>query len=425
VPSVRYLDYHVARYFYALSSVIKKSARFEFLRFLGLEHGDIGQNIVSPGVAASTNYEGSILPEGHSNFGKGYKVISMYVDPEALLSTCYVLRKDGWEDRGQLYQRMISKRKIEAIRKYLISQKRVFINNIIVTLPSNTKLLDDNGNTQDISKLQKTAPVKIQLPSDYNSIGLIDGQHRVFSYYEGGLNEEQIGKLRKQQNLLVTGIVYPPGLTALKKTKFEATLFLEINSTQTNAKSDLKQAIGLLLHPFSSESIAKDVVNQLNEGHGPLMGEFQAYFFDKGKLKTTSVVSYAVKQIVKLQGNDSLFAAWTNPKREELGSEADLDLLREYISFCVKEINLYISAIKAVLPKEKWTADKKVKGRLLTTTNVNGWIICLRKIIEKNNVHGFDYYKNKFSELNKFNFSKYRSSQYGRMADDMFERFFS
>ena len=83
----------------------------------------------------------------------------MYVDPEALLSTCYVLRKDGWEDRGQLYQRMISKRKIEAIRKYLLAQKRVFINNIIVTLPSDTKLIDDSGNTQDISKLQKTAPI--------------------------------------------------------------------------------------------------------------------------------------------------------------------------------------------------------------------------------------------------------------------------
>jgi hypothetical protein len=175
----------------------------------------------------------------------------------------------------------------------------------------------------------------------------------------------------------------------------------------------------------SAESIAKEVVNQLNEGQGPLQGEFQAYFFDKGKLKTTSVVSYAIKQIVKLQGDDSLFAVWKHTKKDELSDEADLDLLKEYISFCVKEINLYVSAIKAVLPKERWTADKKTPGRLLTTTNVNGWIICLRKIIEKSNVHGFDYYKSKFSDLNKFNFSKYRSSQYARMADDMFERFFS
>jgi hypothetical protein len=126
----------------------------------------------------------------------------------------------------------------------------------------------------------------------------------------------------------------------------------------------------------------------LNEDHGPLVGEFQTYFFDKGKLKTTSVVSYAVRQIVKLQGDDSLFKAWDNSKKEQLKAETDLDLLKEYISFCVKEINLFISAVKAVLPKEKWTANKKVSGRLLTTTNVNGWIICLRKIIEKSDVHG-------------------------------------
>lgn len=424
VTSVRYLDYHIARYFGAVSSVIRQSARFEVLRFLGLEHADIGENVVSPGTAESTNYEGSILPEGHSNFGKGYKVISFYVDPDALLRRCYVLRKDGWEDRGQLYQRMISKKKIEAIRRYLLDQKRVFINNIIVTLPSDTKLLDSKGNTQDISKLLKTAPVKIQLPSNYNSIGLIDGQHRVFSYYEGGAHEADIEKLRRQQNLLVTGIIYPPSITALDKTKFEATLFLEINSTQTNAKSDLKQAIGLLLHPFSAESIAKQVVNLLNDDHGPLLNEFQRYFFDKDKLKTTSVVSYGVRPIVKLQGEDSLFKAWTNPKKGTLNSETNLDLLEEYVEFCAKEIGLFISAVKVCLPKDKWTADKKVKGRLLTTTNINGWVICLRKIIELDKVHAFEYYKGKLAELSKFDFSKYRSSQYGRMAEDMYAKYF-
>ncbi len=424
VTSVRYLDHHVAKYFGSVSSAIKRSARFEVLRFLGLAHADIGENVISPGTAESTNYEGSILPEGHSNFGKGYKVISFYVDPDALLRRCYVLRKDGWEDKGQLYQRMISRKKVEAIRKYLLDQKRVFINNIIVTLPSDTKLLDSTNNTQDISKLMKTAPVRIQLPSDFNSIGLIDGQHRVFSYYEGGTHEVDIEKLRRQQNLLVTGIIYPPSVTALDKTKFEATLFLEINSTQTNAKSDLKQAIGLLLHPFSAESVAKQVVNLLNDDQGPLLNEFQRYFFDKDKLKTTSVVSYGVRSIVKLQGEDSLFKVWPNTKKNTLTNEINIDLLEEYVEFCAREIGLFISAVKANLPKEKWTANKKVKGRLLTTTNVYGWIICLRKIIEFDKVHSFEYYKGRLSEISKFDFAKYRSSQYGRMAEDMYQKYF-
>src|SRR5262249_9033572 len=158
-----------------------------------------------------------------------------------LLERCYVLRKDGWVEGGGLYQRMISKAKIRSIRKYLLAEKRVFINNIIVTLPSGTQITDVSGKTLDAGKINKTEPANIQLPYEFNSVGLIDGQHRVFSYYEGGDNEAEISILRNQQNLLVTGIIYPPGLSDSDRVKFEATIFLEINATQTNAKSDLKQ----------------------------------------------------------------------------------------------------------------------------------------------------------------------------------------
>jgi DGQHR domain-containing protein len=424
VPRVKYLDFRAVNYFKFVTKAIRRSARFEFFDFLGLAHDEIGENVVAPQTSASTSYEGSILPEGHSNFGKGYKLISFYVDPEALLKRCYVLRRDRWEDKGNLYQRMISKSKIESIRRYLLQNKRVFINNIIVTLPSATKLLDASGNTQDPSKILKTAPVRIQLPSDYNSVGLIDGQHRVFSYYEGGMNEDEIRKLRTQQNLLVTGIIYPQGTNNLDKIKFEATLFLEINSTQTNAKSDLKQAIGVLLTPFAPESIAKEVVNQLNDD-GPLADEFERYFFEKAKLKTTTVVSYGLRPIVKLQGDDTLFKVWPNEKKKDLVEEKDSALLEGYVKFCAKEINIFLSAMKACLPAERWTTDKKVAGRFLTPTNINGAIICLRKIIEHDKLHTFEYYRSKLVDLKKFDFTKYGSSQYNRMAQDLYEKYFT
>jgi hypothetical protein len=139
VPGVRYLDYQYLKYFLALARAIKLSARFELFHFLGFEHADVGKNVISSS-AASESYEGSILPEAHSNFGKDHKIVSFYVDPGALLNRCYVLRKDRWEETSNLYQRMISKKKLESIRKYLIEQKRVFVNNIIITLPEDTHL---------------------------------------------------------------------------------------------------------------------------------------------------------------------------------------------------------------------------------------------------------------------------------------------
>lgn len=151
--------------------------------------------------------------------------MSFYVDPAALLTRSYVLRQDRWEESSNLYQRMISKKKIEAVRRYLLEDKRVFINNIIVTLPPTTEVLDTHGRHLDLSTVVKTTPVKIRLPSRYNSVGLVDGQHRVYSYYEGGLNEDRIRKLRIQQNLLATGIVYPTSANQNERIKFEAKLF--------------------------------------------------------------------------------------------------------------------------------------------------------------------------------------------------------
>jgi len=319
---------------------------------------------------------------------------------------------------------MIGKTKIESIRRYLRSKKRVFINNIIVTLPSNTRLINSEGNTFDPRSVKKTEPVEIQLPSEYNSVGLIDGQHRVFSYYEGGNHESDFATLRQQQNLLVTGIIYPPSIKPEDKTKFEATLFLEINATQTNAKSDLKQAISLLLDPFSNVSIAKNIVNRLNEG-GPLADRFERFFFDKSKLKTTSVVSYGVRPLVKLQGSDSLFRVWDHPSKDDLGKENNPPLLQEYIKFCAKEINLFIGAVKDGIPSERWTSDKKQKDRILTTTNINGFINCLRQIVDHDKTHAIQYYKSRLKDIDKFPFKNYRSSQYVRMGEDMYKKYFA
>jgi DGQHR domain-containing protein len=423
VPNVRYLDFHIVKYFKTITDRIKISARFELFKFLGLPLAEIGENAISPSSGSSKAYRGSILPEGQSHFPRGYKVVSFYVDPAALLERCYVLRKDGWDEKGGLYQRMIGKKKIEAIRKYLLSKKRVFINNIIVTLPSNTKLIDSEGHTFNPTGITKTEPVEIQLPSEYNSIGLIDGQHRVFSYYEGGSHEKQFAVLRKQQNLLVTGVIYPATIRVEDKTKFEATLFLEINATQTNAKSDLKQAISLLLEPYSNVSIAKNIVNRLNEG-GSLADQFERFFFDKAKLKTTSVVSYGVRPLVKLQGNDSLFRVWKHTKKGDLTKEKNAQLLEEYIDFCAREINFFIAAVKDGIPSRRWTADKKVKDRILTTTNINGFINCLRQIIDHKTTYSLQYYKSKLKDVDTFPFSDYRSSQYVRMGDDMYKKYF-
>lgn len=315
-----------------------------------------------------------------------------------------------------------------SIREYLVHERRVFINNLLVTLPSDTKLIDKStGQIVDPSKLNKTQPVEIQIPNRYNTIGLIDGQHRVYAYHEDNPNsssEKIISLLRDQQNMLVSGIIYPDSISTQEKTEFEAKLFLEINSNQANAKTELKQKIGLLLRPFSSESIARSVIMKLNE-EGPLLDVFETSFFDKDKVKTTSIVSFGVKSLVKLSGNDSLYCLWANPHKSGLLKGEEIRLLDEYKSFCVKEINEFFLPIKIITSNAgNWTSDRNNPSRVLSTTVINGFIICLRKLIANNKTGNSEFYLKKLAPIATIKFEEFKSSQYNKLAEKIYKECF-
>ncbi|TCM12135.1 DGQHR domain-containing protein [Novosphingobium sp. PhB165] len=421
VPNPAYFDYHHARYFASVTDAVKKSALQELLNFLKVDLKKVGADGQISVSTSGHKYPGSLLPEAHSNFDDGYKVVSFYADPAALLKTSYVLRKDGWHDSLNLYQRMISKAKIEAIRAYLKKEKRVFINNIIVTLPSDVQPVNSDGTTINAKSLTETAPITIQLPNRPNSIGLIDGQHRVFAYYEGVEDDSEIASLRKQQNLLVTGIIYPKALSEPERQKFEARLFLEINSTQTSAKSPLKQAIGIVLEPYSTESIAARTLSGLAKS-GPLSGFIQQYFYETEKLKTASIVSYGLKPLVKTSGTDSIFSIWQHPDKEKVSSQSDLTALEDYVKFCVRTINIFLVSVKKNLDKERWTTDKKTPKRVLATTYINSFLITLRLLIDDSNDLTESIVTENLKGLNDFDFSIYHSSQYARMAEKIIEK---
>ncbi len=424
VEGIIYLDYAVLRYFTNISSTVKLSSKYELLDFLGVEPRQFADAAVAIVAAAGGTYDGSILPETYSNFAKGYKVVSFYVDAAALLTRAYVLRKNSWRLGSEVYQRMISPQKVESIRRYLLNNNVSFVNNIIVTLPPDTKLIDDSGDTLDPSKITKTTPGIIQLPLKFNSVGLIDGQHRVFSYYEGGSNEDKIAILRARQNLLVTGIMYPPDLNEPERTRVAARLFLEINSNQTNAKTDLKQEINLILKPFDADSIAKQVLNGLNS-KGPLEDTFERHFFDKHKLKTTTVVSYGLRPLVRLGDEAPLFSCWANEDKSKVLNGKDDAQLSEYINFCVHELNLFIAGARANIGKTRWTTSPQEAHKVLNTTFVNGLVSCFRRVVLANALGSFKSYEAAFKDLDKFEFSAFKSSQYHKMGEKMFIKFFS
>lgn len=430
-PDYRFLDGTRLRYFDALSKTIYKSAKHEFYKYLDLDYSEIGSQIHNTS-GDTRNFDGYMLPEHHSGYQKGFKVVSFYADPETLLAVSYVLRQDSWRDGEGLYQRILIKNKIASMRKYLVEAQRVFVNNIVVTLPHNTQLNDlETSKNIPAENLNRLKQVKVGVPYSANMIGLVDGQHRIFCYHEANDPlEKKIAELRKRQNLLVTGLIFPSSWSEHQKRQFEAKLFLEINDNQARAKSGLKQSIELILNPYSTIAIAKEITNRLSK-KGPLKGLLQTNFFDSPEMiKTTSIVSYGLRPLVKLDGLDSLFAAWKDPDKSSLAnSKADAglrkSLLEKYLQYCVDEINKYMLAMMMKTGPDKWQLKANRKEQFLTPTTINGFFVCIRKLVENKKLMSQTKYEAKLDGVQSFPFSSFKSSAWKSLGDSLFSKYFN
>ena len=417
------------RYFIALTKTISLSSRAELYKFLKLDSRRIADRVLRA-ASDSKDFSGFLLPESFSSFPRGFRLASFYADPETLLETCFVLRKDSWRDPESLYQRMLMPKKIRNMRRYLSDNSRVFINNIIVSLPSEAVLLDPSDRSKVLTDalLHDIQPVTIQLPQKFNSVGVIDGQHRIFCYHEGeDVYEEKVSPLRKKQHLLVTGVIYPASLPEEKRRKFEAQLFLEINDEQTKTRSDLKQSIALLLRPTSTVAICKAIVNRLAE-KGPLKDLLEIHFFDdKNKLKTASIVSYGLKPLVKFEGTDTLFKLWKHEQKEGLRTSKKTnypaDALKSYIEFCASKISDLLLAAKLSIGPDNWKSQ--ADGGLLSPTLVNGFIVCLRELVTHRKSTSGSFYASSLKGLNTFPFKDYKSSHWRRLGLKIAETHFA
>lgn len=444
VDNVIFMDYHIVKYFKCLTQVIKRSAIFEFLDFLKIKEDDFGTRILYSPNYSSSKFCCHILPEEKSSYHKGYKIISFYMDAESLLKRAYVLRQEGWraKDGASFYQRMLDAKKISAMRRYLAEQGRVFINNIIATVSEKDIIIykdkdkserisiNENGDFVGNNKITRIEPAYIEIPNRCNIIGLIDGQHRTFAYHEGeDQYETQINQLRKIQNLLVTGIIFPKSESDANRIKFEANLFLEINSNQKKVGQAVQQEIQMQTQPFSSIAIGKQIIYRINN-NGPLSNMIELHSYQNGKIKTASIVSFGLKPLIKIDESkqDSLFFSWNNQNKKELLDPKciNYDLLQEYINYCANEINYVLSAFKSRLDASKWhTYSTKTQEGVLTVTFINGLLNLIRLLIENDKLNGFEFYKNQLIPVNEFDFKIFKSSQYRKLGEALYNKYFN
>lgn len=414
---IRFVQPKTLNYFQWITQCIKHSARNEVFRFLDLKNCDIGQ-ISSSNENASITAP-IIYPESFTGIKNNVRIVSFMMSAEDLMNTCYVMRKDNWADSFLLYQRLIDKNKIKSIRTFIESKGEAFFNNIIVGLPDRVRFCDEKGDYKTIDEIgDLERNLKLTFPKEMNSICVIDGQHRIFAHYESGLDSKQeriISELRKKLHLLVTGLIFPPGMSTEERVRIQSEIFVDINSNAKPVQQNVLLQIKCIQNPIADESIAQFVIEKLNK-QGAFQNRLQISSLESGKIKTASIVRFALKYLVTvnpLEGKQSLFTYWQGDK--DALRKLNSDVIEEYVEFCTSILRNYFGAIKKNL-KTQWD-DETTK--LLSVIAINGFIIALTRQLSLNGVKDFDFYDDLFKSWN-CDFSKdkfpYTSSQYRKFS---------
>jgi DGQHR domain-containing protein len=411
-------------YFNRMSQCIHYSARYEIFRFLKLKNDQIGY---SGSEGGKTTIKAPIIyPEEATGLRNGVRVVSFMMSADKLLQTCYVLRKDNWEDSIYLYQRLIEKEKIKSIRSFLADKGEAFYNNIIVALPDNVKFEDDSENTISIDKIGDFQHCKLVIPNEMNSICVIDGQHRIFSHYEAPANEKyesKIAELRTQLHLLVTGLIFPREMKDADRKRIQSEIFLDINDNTKKVAANVLTHIEMMKDPFSDIGLARRIIEKLN-GERTFLNRFELSALDESKIKVASIIKFALRYLVTihpLEGKKSLFYYWSGDKTALLGK--DEDALNAYIDFCAKSLDLYFSTIRDTF-KEAWN---DTTSKILSVTAINGFIIAFNRQLDNNGVGNYEFYNSSLKKMH-IDFSKdvfpYASSQYRKFSNQILKEAF-
>ena len=160
------------------------------------------------------------LPAFRIRLDKQVNGYLFWCEPHDLLQVAYVARRGtGTED---YYQRMLSKSRIQNIKKF-IDDGGVFPNNVIVSFDKKPQFNVKEQNGEAWPKWLEFGD--LTFPKSYRSCWIVDGQHRLYGFAQGHRNPQA-------QKLAVVAF------EQLKERK-QAEYFIDINKEQKPVSPDL------------------------------------------------------------------------------------------------------------------------------------------------------------------------------------------
>ncbi|MCR3906254.1 MAG: DGQHR domain-containing protein [Tenericutes bacterium] len=411
---LKIVEYSTLSYFKTMSKSIRKSTKYEVFRYLGISEKIVGCNDEEANTIINKS-KNVLYPQ--TKIGKDkVGMVSFMMSPGDLIKYGYVLRKDNWEESMHLYQRLIKEYRIKDIRRYVATHKRTFYNNIIVSLPKDSRILDKDENPIRLEDMIDYEECTLEIPKCYNSICIIDGQHRVYAYHESiDSLETTISKIRNKLHFLVTGLIFPEDMSEQDRIAYQSKVFLDINSKSKPVPADVILHIEQLKNPYSPLSLARQVIVKLNK-KDVFLNMFELSAVERAPIKVASIIKFALRYLVDTNKDDSLYTHWQGSKSDYEAKKEDAFKL--YIDFAVSTLSLYFSALKES-KKQYWDSSN---SKLLSVISINGFILALQESMKKHGIKDFQFYKNRFDKLSmKFDKDSfpYTSSQYRAMSKEI------
>lgn len=314
-------------YFKILERTIKTAAQYEFLASIEINPSDVGDVSVGGTVLSKPFLEltNKILFSGQSNVLADLFVVTF--KPNELLRIARVLRYQGQpmaissgaptNQQSGGYQRILVPDKLKKIREFVRNDPKVaFPTNL--TLVLNNQCEERNG--------------RLHIPSEYASIDVIDGQHRLFSY---ALSDEQV---REEARLIATAVKFNTD-NAQEINRYAARTFITINSEQTKVKRDLLYLISYDgLGDTSPESIAAKILKECDSRQRLSRIFALSAFIKKNRFNERPIpIISIIKELARMSKPEKLDAirltlgSLTNDLGESEGLiQAGVELLEKY-----------------------------------------------------------------------------------------------
>lgn len=193
----------------------------------------------------------------------GLTYYTFVIEPERLLKVAYVLHRNKANHRMMpTYQRLIKKERLNAIRKY-VNEGGYFPNSLIVSIDTENKGVRFEPGQARFDDSPSRIGV-LHLPKRYQSVYVIDGQHRLYGYSET--------EWASKNSIPVVAFVDLPKEDQVK-------MFMDINQNQKPVPKSLRNTLNIdLLWTSDSpsqrqEALMLSIGQELGENNqSPLYG---------------------------------------------------------------------------------------------------------------------------------------------------------